>query len=256
MHRNSRVGRTQRGNILFLILLAVVLFAALSYAVTSSMRGGGKDGGSESANLKAAQIIQYATLIEASWQRLRLRGCGIDQISFEHPDATAAGLLYANSRAPSNKSCHMFDPAGGGVTYQSFEDDFLVAEQTGNTDSSILWSQRGHFRFVGSADHSVLSGVPDDDPAQVGDTVIIFPLIIDSVCVDIGEQTTDLNPRGGIALWSGHLLSSARPHRTYPAHLDVFTIAPEQREGCTVNGAYSGGTEVSRTSYWRIISVN
>lgn len=62
----------QRGNLLFLLLLAVVLFAALAYAITSSMRGGGKDGGSEKADMLASQIIQYTNLIENTVMRTRM----------------------------------------------------------------------------------------------------------------------------------------------------------------------------------------
>lgn len=56
--------RSERGNILFMILIAVALFAALSYAVTSSSRGGSKGIGEERARLLASRIVQYGTSIE------------------------------------------------------------------------------------------------------------------------------------------------------------------------------------------------
>ncbi len=106
----------QRGNILFLILLAVVLFAALSYAVTSSTRGGGKDVGDEKAQSIASALLQYASLAEQTVSRLKLtNGCSDTQLSFENGTVTG----YANANAPADKRCHVFDPAGGGMAWQS-----------------------------------------------------------------------------------------------------------------------------------------
>lgn len=113
--RNYLVMRT-RGNILFLILLAVVLFAALAYAVTSSMRGGGKDSASEKSEMYASQILNMVSLSEQAAQRLTLTGnCKLSQLDFSHTTPNQHSII--NPDAPSDKRCHVFYPEGGGVTY-------------------------------------------------------------------------------------------------------------------------------------------
>jgi hypothetical protein len=107
--------RHQHGNVLFLILIAVILFAALSYAVTQSNKGGGSDARKEKSSLAGNQILNYANSVNAAVMALRIsRGCDDTQISFENPIVSG----YENANAPLDKRCHVFDPAGGGLAYQ------------------------------------------------------------------------------------------------------------------------------------------
>lgn len=101
----------QNGNALFLILIAVALFAALSYAVTSSGRGSASVT-KEKNVIEAARIIDQAGLVEQTISRLRLiNGCSDTQISFENTVVTG----YTNGSAPADRKCHVFDPAGGAL---------------------------------------------------------------------------------------------------------------------------------------------
>lgn len=131
----------QSGNVLFLILIAVILFAALSYAVTFSTRSGTGNAASEKSKLLASQIVQYLSEVETAIMRLRLaNGCTENEISFENPIVSG----YANSSAPVDKRCNVFDPAGGGVSWQ---DPPLAALDS--TYSAM--ANYGHYYFTSSS---------------------------------------------------------------------------------------------------------
>ena len=92
----------ERGNALFLILIAVALFAALSYAVTQSGRGSGSID-REQGLINAAQLTQYPSAIRTAATRLILTGTAATAVDF---DATSGGDA-------------IFSPTGGGVTAQT-----------------------------------------------------------------------------------------------------------------------------------------
>lgn len=111
--------RTQAGNVLFLILIAVALFAALSYAVTQSTRSGGGNASSEKISVSVSRMMQYAALLDNTVLRLTLsNGCTATQLSFEPPPFSGSGPYY-NAASPANFSCHVFHPAGGNVAYEA-----------------------------------------------------------------------------------------------------------------------------------------
>ncbi len=121
----------ERGNILFIILLAVVLFAALSYAVT----GGGRVSedqriSTEKAQTVASQIVNYTALLENTVQRLRITNeCSDAQISFQN--SVVSGYT---SGAPTK--CKVFDPAGGGMAWQTPDPSWLISQSDANAQSA------------------------------------------------------------------------------------------------------------------------
>lgn len=115
--------KRKRGNILFLILLAVVLFAALAYAVTSSMRGGGRDASSESAETGTAAVLQWFSGLDAAVMRMSMNGIRHEDISFVYDSRFYEGgpiNNYMDNTRCASDECRVFRPSGGGMTIPDF----------------------------------------------------------------------------------------------------------------------------------------
>lgn len=120
--------QSEKGNAIIWILIAVGLFAALNYAFTSSSRTSTSLLNDSEAKAYASQIIAYGNEVKSAVKRLQLRGCDDTEISFENN--VVAG--YTNPNAPANKSCHVFDLAGGGLTWQNTPESIQEGSQYGN----------------------------------------------------------------------------------------------------------------------------
>ncbi len=128
----------ERGNILFLILLAIVLFAALSYAVTNGTRVSDNGGMSkEAAESAAADILNWTAQVDVVVQRMRMiKGYSIEDISFRdnaNKDQTGGADIFHNTNC-GGTDCRVFYPDGGGATSRFFEKYAYAAANVGDAN--------------------------------------------------------------------------------------------------------------------------
>lgn len=98
----TEASMSQRGNVLFLILIAVALFAALSYAVTKSSSGGGSIA-QETLMFRAQRFVDFGDRVRVGVLRMSVsQGIDIETIDFGQ-NATGTNALFA--------------PEGGGVAW-------------------------------------------------------------------------------------------------------------------------------------------
>lgn len=121
----------QSGNALFLILIAVALFAALSYALTQSGRGGGNVS-KEQAEIYAAQILEHIGAVQNTMMRLSVIG-NYDQIQYNDLAETTSGTCYTTTT--STTPCHTIGVFSADVGLQLFKYNFAMhSEQDGSWD--------------------------------------------------------------------------------------------------------------------------
>lgn len=125
----------QHGNAVFMILIAVALFAALGFVFSQSSRTSTSFLTDEEANAYASQIIAYGNEVRQAVKRLTLRGCSDTEISFEN--SVVAG--YENPNAPSDKSCHVFDVSGGGLQVQTPSTSMLDTSHSAYSGYEQYW---------------------------------------------------------------------------------------------------------------------
>ena len=156
----------QSGNVLFLILIAVALFAALSYAVTQSTRSGGGSTSNETAGINAAQTTQYPASVRTAVVRMIISG--VDATNLEFNPASAFGTL-------TSPEFGVFHPNGGGATHVQAP---AVIMADGNPGE---WFFNPEFEIV-----NIGTSVGTDDAGN--DYIAFLPGITESICTRINSD--------------------------------------------------------------------
>lgn len=164
--------RGEAGNVLFLILIAVALFAALSYAVTQSTRSGGGDASKEKNLVSSAALTQYPASLKTAITRMLIsNGVDLANLTFDPPSSFST--LNDSTPALSTKN-NVFHPTGGGATYTTAPVDVMATNAAG----TWVFNARNRVANVGS-DTADATGV---------DIVALLPNVSQGICNKIHEQ--------------------------------------------------------------------
>jgi hypothetical protein len=162
------VKHSQSGSVLIYILIAVVLFAALSFAMSQMMRSGSTLTGSEARSASATSVLQYADAVQNAVHDMQINGISDTSICF---DAPGWGNNSYVDGACANTAAKVFDPAGGAVVWE--------APAPGVNDTSP-WLFTG---VNGIAGIGTVCAQP-----SCADLKMMLPNVAKSVCIAIDQQ--------------------------------------------------------------------
>ena len=163
----TEISRKESGNVLFLILIAVVLFGALTYAATSSSRIGSNSLSDEQAAIVAAELVQQVNVIRLAYQRLRVGGCLLEEMDLgERPNNATYRRNPLAPSASGDYSCSLFHPDGGKQIADNVPMEIFESENT-----ALDWSHATSLR---------VTGVGKEDVFEL--SLIIPGLVRENVC--------------------------------------------------------------------------
>lgn len=159
---------SEQGNVLFLILIAVALFAALSYAVTQSTRSGGGDAGKETSLVNSSTITQYPASVKTAIVRMIVsNGVSVDTLLFDPPSNFTALTTPEQAQA-------VFHPNGGGASYSLAPSSVMASASPGT------W----HF----NSQNQILNIGTDTADNTANDVIAFLPGVSLSICTRIHTQ--------------------------------------------------------------------
>lgn len=225
---------SESGSALFYILIAVVLFAALSFTVSQINRGGGgSDIQSERHTLQASEILQFARSMQTAVRTMKIGGVADTQFNFDNPIVT--GYDHGGCTAAD---CEIFNADGGGVSYIKPDTDWLDPAQSAGSHYG-QWLFSGRNEIVGVGTDGGASG------ASV-ELLLVLPWIREDLCIQINDMLDVVNPGGIPPQDSGNADIANKFTGSYTASQTVGGGDPEiegKRAGCFEGGgAPAAGT--------------
>lgn len=208
-----------RGNALFLILIAVALFAALAYAVTMSDRDKGSIS-KEKMILSTSRMTQFMAIVHAKIELMTAGGLALNQLKVNNDLTVSTGgaLLTPAMGTPADPAPYLFHPQGGGVTPLIFTDITKPCASCSPTDTAV-----GNFIFIWVN----FAGVGTSTVATGADLSVAVAGLTDQACMEINSR---FNPAMGASI------------PVYGFSTSRFTSTPDQPSlavstGTGLNGA-------------------
>ncbi len=165
----------ERGNILFMILIAIVLIGALTVAIQSSSQPDGANINDETLLIRATEVQRYASELERAVTFILQDGKSESDIRFAHPSANAD---YGDLPTDTDPTDQVFSRDGGGANYRAPPEDI-------NDGSAWEFYAGTHIPGVGRADRAEL--------------VAVLPHVTQAFCDKINE----INGQTGTVLDDG-----------------------------------------------------
>lgn len=240
---------------LFIILIAVALFAALSYAVTQSTRGGSGNANAEKIEISASQIIQYATTVENAIMRMRIsNSCSDAQINFANPIMNN----YWNPSAPADGSCDVFAPAGGNIPFELPPAGANTLAAGGPYLMSLTNAWPYYFGGYGCVPNVGTGGTVCGTSASEMELMIYLPIKDLELCNAINKRMDGpTTPATTTAYWAGSVATPGYGvfrgvyYNYYPDYL------PNIRTGCARSGSswpgYSGASGFNDYFFYHVL---
>ena len=155
MRQKMPKNTSESGNVLFIILIAVALFAALSYAVTSSSRSGGGNISKEKIALEIGQIEQFISSVRQEIMRIKIIG-GYDYYNIDYSGFYSQP---ARNNFCTNNGCRLFSTNGGNLTPRS--DLSLATYWFGNISVQDVGSDLKDFIMLGTLTEEICTAIND-----------------------------------------------------------------------------------------------
>ncbi len=166
--------KKERGNMLFIILLAIVLIGVLTAAIQRTNRPEGANIDKETLTIRASEVQRTASELERAVLFIMQNGKSESDIRFAHPDAPSD---YGDLNADSDPSDQVFHRLGGAANYPAPPKD---------VNDGSKWE------FYGGTS---LPGVGSDK----ADLIAVLPRITQQFC----DKLNEINGQHGMPMDTG-----------------------------------------------------
>lgn len=168
---------SETGSAIIYVFVGIALFAALMFMFSRGSSQNTSALTTQQANITASEILSYRQSLEASVQRLISKGCSENELNFD----TSLETGYTNPDARPDKSCDVFDAAGGRAKY---------IYPSSSSDTTYAAGASPGFKKYGINGNMVVTDVGTPEPELII-WLMTNKAVCDAINASIGQTTQD-----------------------------------------------------------------